>query len=99
MNKTNVIIVSKAGTFNKAYIYAKTGPTGADLIVDILKNGTTIWTNQANRLKIVAGQVSGNTSTFDVTTVAISDIITIDIDQVGSTIPGKDITVQLVWLA
>ena len=99
VNKTNVLICSKSGTFYKAYAYAKTGPTGADLILDILKNGASIWANGANRLKIVAGQVSGNTSTFDVTTVSQGDLYTIDVDQVGSTIAGQDITVQLLIIA
>lgn len=98
-NKTNEIIVERAGKIVKAFIYAKTAPTGADLIVDINKNGTSIWNStQANRLKLVATNSSGTATSFDTTTVAEADRITIDIDQVGSTISGQDITVSLLIL-
>jgi hypothetical protein len=87
-----------SGKIVKAWAYAKTGPTGADLIFDINLDGTTIWATQANRLKIVAGSQSGNTTTFDTTTFTAGQRFTIDIDQIGSTIPGQDITVVLSCL-
>ena len=37
---------------------AGTGPVGADLIIDVNKNGTTIFTDQATRPKIAAGQTA-----------------------------------------
>jgi hypothetical protein len=84
-------------TFNKAYVYCKTPPTGANLIVDINKNGTSIWgTNTANRVTLTAGSAIPCTQTsFDTTTCVENDIITVDIDQVGSTEPGQDLTVIL----
>ena len=33
-----------------------TAPTGADIVIDVNKNGTTVFTTQANRPKIYAGQ-------------------------------------------
>lgn len=39
---------------------AGTAPAGADLIIDVNKNGTTVFTTQANRPKIVDGQTVGN---------------------------------------
>ena len=76
--------------------YAKTGPTGADAIFDIAKNGTSIWNStQANRIKITAGGTTGSQTSFDTTAVAAYDILTIDIDQVGSIIAGQDITIQV----
>jgi hypothetical protein len=95
-NKTNGLIVSRAGKIVKAFAYCKTAPTGADLIVDINLNGNTIWSTQANRLKIVATQTSGNQTSFNTTALAEGDILTIDVDQVGSTIPGQDITIVLL---
>jgi len=93
--KTNTLIVDKSYTISKAYAYAKTGPTGAALIFDINKNGDTIWSTQGNRLQIAAGQNSGTQTSFDTTTLAEGDLLTIDIDQIGSTIAGSDITVVL----
>lgn len=79
----------------KAYAYAIIAPQGASLIFDINKNGTTIWTNQDNRLRILAGSNSGSQTNFDVRTLSEGDVITLDIDQVGSTTPGGKITVEL----
>ncbi|AMV24177.1 hypothetical protein VT84_07255 [Gemmata sp. SH-PL17] len=65
---------------------------------DINVNGATIWSTQANRLKIAAGATSGTQSTFNTTTVAEGDLLTIDVDQVGSTVAGQDVTVYLLIL-
>lgn len=94
-SKTNPLIVTKTCTLTKAYIKTTTGPTGADLIVDINKNGSTIWSTQANRLKVVAGATYGTQTSFDTTSFVEGDILTIDVDQVGSTVAGQDATVQL----
>ena len=71
-------------------------PVGSSIIVDINKNGTTIFTTQANRPAIAAAaNTSGNVTNMDVTTVAAGEYLTIDIDQIGSTTAGSDLTVQI----
>ena len=93
---TPQLIVHRSLTIVKAYVAIKTGPTGADLIIDINKNGTSIWNSTpANRLKIVAGATSGNEISFDTTALIEGDILTIDIDQIGSTVGGADLTIEL----
>lgn len=93
---TPALIVVAGQTITKAYAYAKTAPTGASLLIDINKNGTSIWnTNQSNRLAIAAGDNEGNQTNFDTTSLADEDILTIDIDQVGSTVAGADLTIVL----
>lgn len=74
-----------------------TAPTGSTLIVDINESGTTIL---STKLSIDAGE---KTSTTAATAAVISDTsladdaeITIDIDQVGSTIAGKGLKVTLL---
>jgi len=94
-NKAPSIIMPYAATIVKAYAYARTAPTGAALIFDINKNGTTIWTTQNNRLQIAAGANTGTQTSFDVTSLAESDRLDIDVDQVGSTVAGADVTVEL----
>lgn len=94
-NLTNVLIAPKALTINKAFAYVKTAPTGASLIIDINKNGSTIWSTQANRLTIAAAAQTGSQTSFDVTALAEGDILTLDIDQIGSTLPGEDLTVEI----
>lgn len=74
-----------------------TAPTGAAIIVDVNKNGSTIYTTQANRPTIAAGANAGGPgSAPDVTSLAAGDYLTVDIDQVGSTIAGSDLTVTIV---
>ncbi len=93
---TNALIAMKALTITKVYAYSKTGPVGADLIIDINKNGTSIWNStQANRVKIIDGATSGNQTSFDTTALAEGDVLTPDIDQVGSTTAGADLTIQV----
>ena len=93
--KQGRIYLPFAGTIKKALIYSKTGPTGSDAIIDINKNGTTIWTTQTNRVKIIAGANTGTQTSFGVTTFADGDYFTFDIDQIGSTIAGADLSVHL----
>lgn len=71
-----------------------TAPTGASLIVDVNKNGTTLFTTQSTRPTIAASGTT-NKTTPQVTTWADGDYLTVDIDQVGSTIPGSDLTVTI----
>lgn len=92
-NKCPLLIVSAGMTIEKVYLTAKVGPTGQDFILDINKNGTSIWaTNQANRAKIVAGQTYGSQTSFDTTSLAEGDILTFDIDQVGNPVAGQTYT-------
>ena len=83
-------------TINGVRASVGTAPAGASIIVDINKNGTTIFTTQGNRPTIaIAGNTSGNVTNMDVTTVAAGDYLTVDIDQIGSTTAGADLTVQI----
>jgi hypothetical protein len=74
-----------------------TASTGADLVVDINEGGTSIL---STKLSIDAGE---KTSTTAATPAVISDPnlgddgeITIDIDQVGSTVAGAGLKVYLI---
>lgn len=72
-----------------------TAPTGAALIVDVNKNGTTIYTTQTARPQIAAAANSANGNSPAVTTYVAGDYITVDVDQVGSTVAGADLTVTV----
>lgn len=74
-----------------------TAPVGADIIIDVNKNGSTIYTTQANRPTITAGQNAGGPgNTPDVTALSAGDYISIDVDQVGSSTAGSDLTVAVI---
>lgn len=97
VSKTAQLCVPVDTTITKAFINAKIAPSGDSLILDINKNGTSIWaTTQANRLQLPASGVASTQTSFDTTTLSASDVLTIDIDQVGSTYAGQDVTVTLL---
>lgn len=79
------------------WVSAGVVPTGADIIVDVNINGTTIYSTQANRPTVPATTNGGAISaTPNTTAVAVGDYFTVDIDQIGSTIPGGRIVVGIV---
>lgn len=91
------IYCDKAYTIKSVRSSVNTAPTGAAILVDINKNGTTVFTTQGNRPSIaISGNTSGLVTNMDVTSLAAGDYIQVDIDQVGSTIAGADLTVQVV---
>lgn len=77
-------------TISKVIAYADEAPEGCSLLADINKNGTTIFTTQVNRPQIGANQHYGETPTPDITSATKGDRLSVDIDQVGSPIPGGD---------
>ena len=95
---THRLYNDSASSWTIAGVRASAGvaPTGASVIVDININGTTIFTTQANRPTIAAsGFTSGKVTNMDVTSVPVGSYVTVDVDQVGSTIAGGQLTVQL----
>jgi hypothetical protein len=74
-----------------------TAPTGASLIVDVNKNGTTVHTTQSNRATIAASGFTDLADSVQVSSVTTGDYLTVDIDQVGSGVAGSDLTVT-IWL-
>lgn len=74
-----------------------TAPTGASVICDVNKNGNSIFSTQANRPTISATGFVSSAAIPDVTAYAQGDYLTVDVDQVGSTIPGSDLSVQVLF--
>lgn len=87
----------KTQTITEVFLSVSDSPVGANLIVDVHKNGTTIFTNQSNRPVIVAdGSTTGYTTSIDVGSWAAGEYITAHIDQVGSTTPGSNLVVHII---
>lgn len=72
-----------------------TAPTGATVLVDVNKNGTTVFTTQGNRPSIAISGFASSAAVPDVTSLAAGDYLTVDVDQIGSTIAGADLTVAI----
>jgi hypothetical protein len=65
-----------------------TAPTTAATRFDVNKNGTTIFTNQANRPSIAIGTFLDSSSVPDVTHFAVGDYLTVDVDVTGNATDG-----------
>lgn len=89
-------IATYAMTVSAVRCNVDTAPVGADLILDIHKNGTTLFTTQGNRPTIADGTTSDTSVAPDVTSIAIGDLITLEIDQIGSTTAGAGLALSLV---
>jgi hypothetical protein len=72
-----------------------TAPTGAAIRVDIHKDGTTIFTDQAERPNIADGATVDLTNTPAVTAVTKDAVLRLYADSVGSTTPGADLHVDI----
>lgn len=92
-NKCPIVIVTAPMTIQKVYLKAKVAPVGSDFILDLNKNGVSIWnTNQANRVRITSGNTYGVQTLFDTTSLSEGDFLTVDIDQIGSVVAGQTYT-------
>jgi len=91
-----VWIAPADGFIATVYIHcASTGTSGAT-IVDVNKNGTTIFTDQGARPTLAAGAYPPvATAMPSVTTITAGDIISVDIDQVGAKASGLSVLVIL----
>jgi hypothetical protein len=83
------------GTITEIAVSVGTAPIGADVIVNIYKNGTTIFDSPSGRPTIPDGSYFDLSSTADTATLNTGDYLTVSIDQVGSSFAGSDLTVQI----
>lgn len=79
-------------------VWASVGiaPTGAAVIVDVHKGGTTVFTNQASRPTIAPSAFeSGAVTAIDVQSLAPGEYLTFDVDQVGSSVAGGFLAIHV----
>lgn len=87
----------RAGVIVNVIASTGTAPTGQSAIFDLNKNGTTVFTTQANRPTITAGSNSDTSSVPDVTAFNAGDYFTVDPDQIGSTVAGADAVITIEY--
>jgi len=85
--------MKRATIIEDVELHVKIAPTGATLIVDINDDGTTVF-NTKPEIDI-SGTVEDDNHVFSDTALAAGGELTMDIDQVGSTNNGTDLTVLL----
>lgn len=83
-------------TIRGCWAAAGTAPGGQPVVVDVLRNGVTIYTTVPNRPQVPAGSNGGGITVPDVTVLADGDYLTVDVVQVGTGPAGSDLTVGVV---
>jgi hypothetical protein len=105
---TNLATLVAARTFRAPYaltiravkIDVNTAPTGASILVDLNNGANPVFTT---RPEIEANELTSLDATTQpvlnstYTSVAANEVLTIDIDQVGSTIAGKGLKVTIYY--
>lgn len=82
-------------TFVSARASVGTAPTGSgNITVDVNKDGTTIMTG--TKVVIALTTFTTKQTTFSTTTIADGSYLTVDIDSVGGTVAGSDLTVNIL---
>jgi len=86
------------GFISNVYKDQVSGPAGSAEIIDIHKNGTTIFAT-ATKITTADGGVVRTYSALTSNQVAKGDRITMDIDQAGSGTPGENASVHIRFSA
>lgn len=75
-----------------------TAPVGDDLVLDVLRNGVSIFETTADRLLVSDGTATANTtSAITNGVIAIGDVVRVEVVQVGSSTAGGDLTVTVTY--
>ncbi len=88
---TQRLYVERSGTLAVVRATVGTPSTGSAVVVDVNKNGTTVLSAP---ISVAAGAYT-QTGTISNASVSAGDYFTVDIDSVGSTTPGTNLTVTL----
>lgn len=79
----------------EVFLSVGTAPTGADLIVDVKLDGTSIFSG-GNEAKISAGSTTGSALVFLSDIWYISSYLSWEITQIGSSEYGSDLAVHII---
>lgn len=85
------LVMSRTGSFVGESGYADTAPTGAALILDIEKNGTTIYTTKPQFAAGSQTLTAGTLKTDGTEDFVAGDRIAFKITQIGSTLAGQGV--------
>ena len=83
-------------TFGTVRASVGVAPATTAVVVDVLKDGTTIFTTTGNRPSIAAGaNTAVNSAAPDITTLPAGHYLTVSVVQTGTGTTGSDLTVQV----
>lgn len=76
--------------------YVASPPVGSDVIFDVNADGVTLFGTQSARPRILDGSTSMTEATgMTVTSLSAGQVLTVDVDQVGASVPGSDLTLVI----
>lgn len=90
------IPMPRNGTLQRVRVAVGTAPTGQSIIVDVNKNGTSVYPT-STKPNVAADATTGGPFTPDTTSFVTGDLFTVDIDQVGSIVSGANLVVLLEY--
>jgi hypothetical protein len=95
---TSRLYIDDSWTVLQVRASVNTPPQGASIIVDVFKNGSTIFTTTGNRPAIAAGaNTAVSAAAPDIPSLVPGDYLTVNIVQVGTGVnPGADLTVNVL---
>ena len=80
--------ITASHTIAEVHARVATAPTGADIRLDILKNGVSVHASDSDKCTIAASVNTGNTTTFNDNTLVDGDYLQLEIEQIGSSEKG-----------
>lgn len=85
------------GTFSIDSISARVSdsPVGSDVILDVFKNGSTLWPTPADRPTIAPGAHNAVIGAFGLVMLEEGDYLEVTIEQVGSAVAGSNLVVTI----
>ena len=83
--------VPRAGSIVGVIAAVGTPSAGAAVICDVNVNGSTVFSTQANRPAILSGDQVFGLAVPDLPVLAVGDLVSVDVDQVGSGTAGANL--------
>ena len=94
-NISSTLYIISAGKIIVGRAYASTAPGGSEIQIDVLYNGSSIWTATSAQLILAAGSTSTTVTGFVTTNITAGGTFVIDMDKTGTSTPGGNVTVML----
>ena len=83
-------------TISKIFLSLAVPTSGSPLVVDILKNGSSIFTSEEHKPSITTGSETGQTTDIDEATWADGEYLIMNVEQIGNA-GGEDLVVQVIY--
>ena len=81
----------------QVHLYCMTPPQGADIVVDIFMDGSSIFADPAHRPKVTSGNNTGYSTQIGTVNWAHDSYLTCMLVQTGSIYPGSDLVISVVY--